>query len=359
MIRRVQLNIGYANTGKLKRLDEFAIEATRVINYYINTIWKLQNFNSKFVDNKVDTWLSARMQQCLGKQALEIIKSQRKRKKKTIPIFKGCSFNLDSRFVDIQFNNNSFDIWIKLSSIGNKIILKLPARQHRHLHKYDTWNLKQSVRLRLSQDKYFIDLFYEKEAPEIKDTGKSKAVDIGYKKLIVSSDGEFLGDEKIYEKISRKKQGSKAFKKALKERDEKVNIACKQLDLSNTNVLFVEDLKSVKYRSKGKIRKQFNNKLQRWNYPKVIGKLSMLCEESGILFQRLPPQYTSQRCSLCGDINKTNRKGEFYKCSCGNVLDADFNAALNILHLGEYGLQAYERVLLNTIESTTISFLFN
>jgi putative transposase len=345
MIRRVKLNIDNANIGKLESLSKFIVEAKRVVNIFIDDLWERQDFGSKFIDSKTITWLSARMQQCLGKQALEIVKSQRKRKKKTKPVFKGCSFNLDSRFVGIQFDNNTFDIWIKLSSIGNKIILKLPARQHRQLHKYDTWKLKQSIRLRFSYGQYFIDLYYEKDKPEVKKEGKPKAIDIGYKKFIVSSDGEFIGNEKVYEKISRKKQGSVAFKRALKERDEQVNIACKQLDLSKINILYVEDLKSVKYKSKGKIRKQFNNKLQRWTYPKVLGKLSMLCEENGVQFLKLPPQYTSQRCSLCGVICESNRSGETYKCACGNSLDADYNAALNILHLGEYGPQAFQRGL--------------
>ena len=57
---------------------------------------------------------------------------------------------------------------------------------------------------------------------------------------------------------------------------------------------------------------------------------------------RIPPAYTSQRCSRCGVICKSNRNGETYKCACGNTMDADINAAINILHLGEYGPQALQ-----------------
>jgi len=153
-----------------------------------------------------------------------------------------------------------------------------------------------------------------------------------------------LGDDTIYEKISRKKQGSKAFKRTLKERDDNINIACKQLPLDDIGVLYAEDLKSVKKGSKGKIRKHFNNKLQRWVYPKVLGKLSMLCEERGVQFIKVPPQYTSQRCSLCGVVCKSNRQGGNYKCACGNIKDADYNAALNILHIGKYGFDALQPV---------------
>jgi putative transposase len=273
------------------------------------------------------------MQQCLGKQAFEIVKSQRKRKKKTKPVFTKNSLNLDERFVDFQFDNNSFDIWIRLASIGNRIQVKLPARKHKHFLHYKSWPLKKSIRLRKIKDSYFIDVYFEKQVPSVKAEGTNIGIDIGYKKLIACSNGEVYGEDfqLLYEKISRKKQGSKAFKRALKQRDNKINETVNKLSLDTVKKIVVENLKSVKTGSKGKISKKFNNKLQRWSYPKVLEKLSRLCEEKGILFYKRNPAYTSQRCSLCGVIDKSNRKGEVYQCSCGNLMDADINAAINIL----------------------------
>ena len=109
--------------------------------------------------------------------------------------------------------------------------------------------------------------------------------------------------------------------------------------------MFAEDLKNVKHKSKGKIRKKFNNKLQRWSYSQCLRKLAMLCEEAGITFKKLPAQYTSQRCSSCGAICKSNRQGEIYKCACGVLMDADLNAAKNILLMGQYGVHALRDLL--------------
>jgi len=110
---------------------------------------------------------------------------------------------LDSRFADIRQDVNHFDIWIRLSSIGNKVIISLPFQKHIHFNNFlkNGWTVKKSIRLRI--------------------------VDIGYKKLIAGSDGEFTGGSEIYEKTAREKQGSRAFKRALAERDEIINIACK------------------------------------------------------------------------------------------------------------------------------------
>jgi hypothetical protein len=209
MIRRSQISISESNQGKLNTLDDLLLESQRVINLYIDEIWRKKDFTSKYVDFKVDTWLSSRMQQNLGKQALSIVKSQKEKKKPHKPIFKKFSFDLDSRFVDVQFDNNSFDIWVRLQSIGNKINLKLPGK------------------------------------------------------------------------------------------------------------------------------KQFNNKLQRWSYRKVFDMLSLRCEELGIFFKEINPAYTSQTCSSCGFKHKNNRLVEKFLClDCGNALDADYNASLNILALG-------------------------
>jgi len=345
MIRKSTINLKFANIGKLEKVKEIAEEYQRVVNIFIDSLWEDQQFSGNFVkDTSVDSWLSARLKQAAAKQALAIVKSQRKKKKKNKPTLNRIVLELDSRFVDVNQDINSFDIWIKISSIGNKIIINLPSQKHFHFNRLvkEGWKIKKSIRLRITEKGYFIDIFFEKKAPTIKTSGKQKAIDIGYKKLIVSSDSEFISDNSIYEKIARKKQGSKAFKRALIERNELVNVSCKTLDLSNVKELYAENLKSVKHKSKGKIRKSFNNKLQRWTYPKVLEKLTMLCEEVGIIFKKVPPQYTSQRCSQCGVICKSNRRGETYKCACGMLMDADLNASKNILHIGAYGLDALQ-----------------
>jgi len=348
MIRKSTINLKFANKGKLEKVKKIAIEYQRVVNVFIDSLWEQRQFSGSFVKNTtIEGWLSARLKQAAAKQALSIVKSQRKKKKKQKPTLNRIVMELDSRFVDITQNVNSFDVWIKLSSIGNKIIINLPSQKHIHFNHFldNGWTIKKSIRLRITDRGYFADIFFEKKTLAIKTKGKAKAIDIGYKKLIVSSDGEFIGDSSIYEKIARKKQGSKAFKRALIERDELVNVSCKKLNLNNVKVLYAEDLKNVKHKSKGKIRKKFNNKLQRWVYVKVLGKCAMLCEELGVLFVKKAPQYSSQRCCFCGVICKSNRCGESYKCACGNIMDADLNAAKNILFMGRYGVHALQPIL--------------
>jgi len=339
MKRTVTISINEANPLKKYKLDTVFKESKRVIRLYIADLWQAKNFSSKFVTTKIDTWLSARMQQCLGKQALQIVKSQRRKKKKVMPTFSKDVIELDERFVDIQFENNSFDIWVKLTSIGNKMSLKLPAKKHKHLNRYmrSGWILKKSIRLRKFENSYFVDLYFEKSEPDKRTEGVTVGCDIGYKKLLVFSDGSKSSSDftKVYEKISRKKQGSKQFKRSLKERDNLINREINSLNLRNVKTIVVEDLKNVKHKSK--FSKKFNNLCQRWSYPKVLGKTGRFCEENGIELIKVPPAYTSQICSVCGFQHRDNRKGDKFLCGkCGVEMDADYNASINILYRGVY-----------------------
>jgi len=344
MIRRCQLNITFANTGKKQVLDEVFEESRRVLQEYIDTLWDKPTKNQKYVDFKVDSWLSARLKQCLGKQALGIVKSAKTKKKSRKPAIQRASIELDSRFTEFLGSSNSFDIWVKLSSIGNKIKLFLPSKKHEHYNSFikEGWNLKKFTRLRKVKNNYYIDVFFEKKEPDKKNNGNIKGIDIGYKKLIVSSDEEFIGKdfETIVNKITRKKHKSKGFKRSLEERDNYINKCVNELDLERTKVLVVEKLKNVKKNSKKKrkIRTKFMNKLQRWTYSKLLSRLRLRCEREGVLLVDVGPAYTSQTCSQCGNKDKNSRCGENFKCTtCGYSADADYNASLNILakHLDE------------------------
>ncbi len=338
MIRKSTINLNYANPGKLSKLSDIFSEYQRVVNLIIQDLWQKQRFHGNFVKNIPDTnsWLSARMQQAAAKQALSIVKSQRKRKFKTMPQFNRHSIELDSRFVRIYQDLNSFSIWIKLSSIGDKIKLWLPSQKHRQFDKFKGWTLKKSIRLRQTEDGIFCDIYFEKQEPDKKTKGKEQSFDIGYKKLLVDNDGNKYGQnfEELCEKISRKQQGSKSFKKSLKERDYYVDKVVKDINLSETKQIYLEDLKNVKHNSK--IGKRFMNKLQRWIYPKVIFRMELICEETGVQLTKVNPENTSRTCVNCGAIHKESRNGEIFKCvECGWSADADHLGAMNILLRGQ------------------------
>ena len=80
MIRSSALTLKFATSKKLNTLDSVFDEYARVVNLYINVLNQSKEL-PKFTNFKVDTWISARLQQCAGKQATEIMKSTRKKDK--------------------------------------------------------------------------------------------------------------------------------------------------------------------------------------------------------------------------------------------------------------------------------------
>lgn len=262
-----------------------------------------------------------------------------------IPTLKNISIELTEMVLNIQ-EGNSFDEFIritlpwevekklksgKVSSEYKKV--KIPIKFHKQSWKFASWTRKKTIKLQQES----ISFFYENEIPSLKGIGETIGLDCGYKKLLIDNTGVTydVGLEEVYKKIARKKQGSKKFKRVLKERDCKINESVKGINFAQLRKIIVENLKNVK--SGSKFSKKFNNKLQRWSYPKVLDKLSQVCEEVGIELMRVDPAYTSQTCSCCGKVDRESRKGESFCCTrCGMKMDADHNAAVNILHRGEY-----------------------
>ena len=185
-------------------------------------------------------------------------------------------------------------------------------------------------------NKYYLNIFWEKE--NIKKENKFKVgIDQGYNKLISDSNGVHWGKElkQIYIKLANKKRGSKNYNQLLTYKRNKINeVINKFVNTYKDTDIVCEDLKRVKHASK--LYKSTNNKLQYWSYKQVLDKLNSLSELKGFKLIKVEPAFTSQTCSKCGQIIKANRQGELYNCSCGLLIDADTNAAINILHRGVY-----------------------
>ena len=145
----------------------------------------------------------------------------------------------------------------------------------------------------------------------------------------------------MYSKITGAQRGSKNYTQLLKQRDNLLRQSINKLDLSDVRVIFVEELKGLKSstfkKDNNKSSRDFRNKSQYALYTKVYSYLKLKCEEQGISLVKVSPAYTSQTCSRCKVIDKSNRQGEKFICkSCGLEIDADYNAAINILNRGVY-----------------------
>lgn len=91
--------------------------------------------------------------------------------------------------------------------------------------------------------------------------------------------------------------------------------------------IIVEDLSWNKKNKKKKYRLGFD--LSTWDKGYLQERLEFKAYENNIKITTVNPAYTSQICSCCDKLGE--RTGKEFKCnSCNQVLDADYNAAINI-----------------------------
>lgn len=348
MKRSSKYSLKFATNKKRELLNQLFEVYNNYLQLTINFLWNNQNILKKNLSSKQITWmdeLGGQYKQLIYKHASEIVRAIKFRKgKKSKPIVKNFSINFDYRMMKVEESNNSFDKWIRLrlpfikeKYKNQRIEILIPIKEHKHSLKFKDWKQANTVGL----NKNYITFVFEKETPIPKSEGKIIGIDQGYKNLITTSEGEFIGKDfnKTYEKIARKKQGSKAFKRSLAERDNEINRQLNILNLNPIREIVAEDLRNLKRNVKHS--KKFNNKLQRWSYPKVVNKLERLCEENRVLFTKVDPAYSSQKCSKCGFIHKDNRNKDTFLCiKCGYINHADLNAAINLSQLGVYSPQS-------------------
>jgi len=80
----------------------------------------------------------------------------------------------------------------------------------------------------------------------------------------------------------------------------------------------------------------FNREMLSRGHADFRRMLAYKCERSGARLLAVPAAHTSQTCSQCGHCAPENRKSQaVFRClACGHTLNADHNAALNILAAG-------------------------
>ena len=93
-------------------------------------------------------------------------------------------------------------------------------------------------------------------------------------------------------------------------------------------------------------KRGLNREINSQTWGMIRQQLTYKAEWAGRELVVVDPKYTSQDCSACGVRDASSRRGKVYQCtSCGMVLDADVNAARNILSKALLGRNFPEAVL--------------
>ena len=171
MIRSTQLTLKFANQAKLDKVNCFLDEYKKVTQYFVDYLWdnfpigeKIPSLLPKDITELVDTWLTARAVQASAKQASGIVRGCRKKHEKRLyilnklkeenkhrkarklaniiknkttnkPHLNSIEAELDKRFIKINSKNQTtFDSWLNIKSIGNKLKIIIPIKHHKQFN---------------------------------------------------------------------------------------------------------------------------------------------------------------------------------------------------------------------------------
>lgn len=174
-------------------------------------------------------------------------------------------------------------------------------------------------------------------------------IDLGIVNIATDSDGQTFSGGQInnlrnrHSNLRKKLQakGTKSAKRLLKKRKRK-----ESRFINNTNHVIsknivekaqrtgqgiaLEDLKGI--RDRIRVRKSQRRQQHSWRFAGLRAKIEYKARLAGVRVIIVDPRYTSQMCSQCGHVSKSNRRNQSnFSCkSCGFSAHADYNAALNI-----------------------------
>lgn len=196
-------------------------------------------------------------------------------------------------------------------------------------------------------------------------------VDLGMRQLFVTSEGKSFVDKQYlserrklrYLKRCLQSKGTPSAKRHLKKlRKRECNISkamCHKavnalLNSTSASIIVLEDLSKIKQNTsktkEGFKRTKHNNAMGQVPFYQFKQILTYKATLVGKQVVSVSPMYTSQ--TDCRTNKRDGvRKGRIYICSDGAILDADWNAAVNIAHKSKHPLSSSELPLSGRLQS--------
>ena len=313
-----------------------------------NSKKKLHNSLYKKIRNDFPTFPSALIQ-CARDNCVEMLKGNKYKEhtiKKEI-----SSIRFDLRTIKVFLDSGK----VSITTIQGRKKYNVFVPEYFSIYK--TWKVKGAT-IGVSHKFLRLQVCVETDNPEFCNNKNVLGIDLGIKNFAVLSNNTFIKGKKI-RRVKRKRQylrsklqskGTRSAKRKLKflsgrerrfQRDFNHCLA-KQITEMPFGVFAMEDLKGIRNGRKGKV---FNRKRSNWAYFQLRQFISYKTKNLGKKLILVDPRYTSQRCSKCGFIDKSNRnKSSFHCLSCDFVCHSDYNALLNI---SQIGLLLFEQALVN------------
>jgi putative transposase len=267
-------------------------------------------------------------------------------KKKQRGFKKHGAFPYDSRILSFKIDSREVSIW----TIGGR--QKMPF-----LCSDRAFELLQGKRgeadLCFIRGEFYLFVSCEIEAPEPIDVEDALGVDLGLANVATDSDGNrysgahviSIRERRFRQRRRLQAKGTRSARRVLKRlsgREQRFmtnvnHTISKRLveRAQRTNrIVALEDLTGI--RDRVRARRSQRRKLHSWAFHQLGQFVQYKAELAGVPVVFVDPAYTSQTCSDCGHVSRSNRKSQdsFLCVQCSFSANADVNAAVNISVLG-------------------------
>ena len=307
-----------------------------------NFIW-LREQNTKVLKQAVNDMLSAYKNFFTQHKGFPKFKSKRDNKQ-------SCRFELGA----ISRRNDYTTYHLSLANIKN-VKFKCNEKYAEYLQKYKS-NIRQATLSKLPCEEFYLSILVDGDLTHkgLKDTDNAVGIDLGIKDFVITSEGEVFDNlhfkksqsnkiKRLQRQLSRKQKGSNNRNKAriklaklYKKINDKKQYYLHQVSntlINENQVICMEDLnvkemlrnhklaESIQEMNFGEFRRMLEYKAK-WYNRKIV------------YVDRFYP--SSKTCNHCGYINKQLKISDRqWTCpKCGEVIERDYNASLNILDEG-------------------------
>lgn len=271
---------------------------------------------------------------------------------KTLKANKGIA--KDKPVPAIEFNVSSVNFDKRTYSIkGDTVSLftldgreRIPFTAGKHQRNLLASGMPKEAKLILRKGVWYFNLVLDiPDIPPVSGGGVF-GLDVGENNLAASSTGKVWGSGKLrhnrdkYLAHRRRLQsnGSRAAKRKLHVISGREQRHVKHVNHENSKAIVAEAIRSdaseirmedlTHIRANIKAGRRVRTRLHRWAFRQLQDFVAYKAQGVGLSVVYINPAYTSQTCSVCGEIGK--RAKNSFACQCGTRLHADVNASRNI-----------------------------
>ena len=307
-----------------------------------NFIW-LREQNTKVLKQAVNDMLSAYKNFFTQHNGFPKFKSKKDNKQ-------SCRFELGA----ISRRNDYTTYRLSLTNIKN-VKFKCNKKYAEYLQKHKS-NIKQATLSKLPCGEYYLSILVDGSLTHkgLRDTDNAVGIDLGIKDFVITSEGEVFNNlhfkksqsnkiNRLQRQISRKQKGSNnrnkarvMLAKAYKKINDKKQYYLHQVSntlINENQVICMEDLNVNGMMRNHRIAESIQE-MNFGEFKRILEYKANWYNRKIVYVDRFYP--SSKTCHHCGYINKQLKLSDRqWTCpQCGEIIERDYNAALNILDEG-------------------------